>query len=54
MLACGVSPDHLREIRALPRFGSENRDVIKEEMEYKGLSVIIALRECIHVAGRKK
>jgi len=54
VLACGVSPDHLKEIKALPRFDSENRDVIKKEMEYKGLSVIIALRECIHIVGRKK
>ncbi len=28
--------------------------VMKEEFEYKGVSVIIAIRECIQTAARRK
>ncbi len=54
VLACGVSPDHLKEIRVLPKNDAENTAVIKGEIAYHGLSVIIALRECIHIVGKKK
>ncbi len=54
VLACGVSPDHLKEIKVLPKNEKENTEVIKHEISYHGLSVIIALRECIHIIGKKK
>ncbi|MDA3938747.1 MAG: thiamine pyrophosphate-dependent enzyme [Spirochaetia bacterium] len=52
VLACGVDPDHLRELKVLPKNHDENTKTIKEEIDYEGLSVIITLRECIHVVGK--
>ncbi len=54
VLACGVDPEHLVEIKALPKYDKENTEKIKKEIEYHGLSVVIALRECIHIVGKKK
>lgn len=52
VLACGVDPDHLQELKVLPKNHEKNTKIIKEEIDYKGLSVIITLRECIHVVGK--
>ena len=52
VLACGVDPLHLRELKVLPKNHEENSKIMKEEIEYNGLSVIITLRECIHVVGK--
>ena len=52
VLACGVEAEHLKELKVLPKNHEENMSVIKKEIEYKGLSVIITLRECIHVVGK--
>ncbi len=54
VLACGVVPEHLKEIQVLPKHDTENTEIIKRELAYHGLSVIIALRECIHIVGKKK
>lgn len=54
VLACGVEPEHLVEIKALHKHDAENTEIIRKEIEYHGLSVIIALRECIHIVGKKK
>lgn len=54
VLACGVEPEHLVEIKALHKYDEENTEIIRKEIEYHGLSVIIALRECIHIVGKKK
>jgi indolepyruvate ferredoxin oxidoreductase alpha subunit len=50
----GVSRDHLRVIEPLPKNLSQNAALIKEEINYPGLSVIIALRECLQEARKKK
>jgi indolepyruvate ferredoxin oxidoreductase, alpha subunit len=52
VLGCGVAPEHVRELKVLPKNHEENTGIMKEEIEYKGLSVIITLRECIHVVGK--
>lgn len=49
----GVEPDHLRIITPLKKYHGENVRVIKEELDYKGVSVIIAQRECIQTASKK-
>ncbi len=49
----GVDKGHIRKIEPLPKNHAANVAVIREEMEHKGLSVIIAVRECIQ-EGRKK
>jgi indolepyruvate ferredoxin oxidoreductase alpha subunit len=50
----GVDKDHIRTIIPLPKNLDTNVKVIKEELEYKGLSVIIAARECVQQARKKR
>jgi indolepyruvate ferredoxin oxidoreductase alpha subunit len=50
----GVEPGHIRTIIPLRRNHDENVQIIKEEFEYKGVSVIIASRECIQTATKRK
>ena len=50
----GVPDEHIREIIALKKYHDENVEVMKEEFEYRGTSVIIASRECIQTATRRK
>lgn len=52
--ALGVEKEHIRELMALPRELERNTDVLKQEIEYKGVSVVIFRRPCIHLAGKKK
>jgi len=53
-LGIGVEKHHLRIITPLRKNHEENVRIMKEEFEYRGLSVIIASRECIQTATRKK
>jgi len=50
----GVSKEHLRIIMPLRKNHDENVVIMKEEFDYKGVSVIIASRECIQTATRRK
>jgi indolepyruvate ferredoxin oxidoreductase alpha subunit len=50
----GVPEGHVRVITPLPRQHDQNVAVIKEELDYPGVSVIIARRECIETAKRKR
>jgi len=50
----GVSRDHVRVITPLPRQHEVNVAVIREELDYEGVSVIIARRECIETAKRRR
>jgi indolepyruvate ferredoxin oxidoreductase alpha subunit len=50
----GVEKKHLRTIIPLPKNHDENVRVMKEEFDHRGLSVIIAARECIQQSRRKK
>ena len=49
----GVDEEHIRLIKPLRRLHEENVKVISEELEYKGVSVIIARRECVQTLGRR-
>ena len=53
-LGLGVKPEHLRVITPLPKHHLENVDILKEEIEYCGVSVIISRRECVQTAKRKR
>ncbi len=46
----GVNPEHLHVIQAHKKFHAENVALIRREIEYRGLSVIIPVRECIQTA----
>ena len=50
----GVAPEHLRVIIPLPKNLAGNVAVLKEEIAYRGLSVVIARRECIQTLRKKK
>ncbi len=50
----GVEKDHIRAITPLRKNHDENVRIMKEEFEYKGVSVIIASRECIQTAAKRK
>jgi indolepyruvate ferredoxin oxidoreductase alpha subunit len=50
----GVGKDHIRTIIPLPKNLDTNVQVIKEEIDYKGLSVVIAARECVQQARKKR
>ena len=48
----GVDPAHIRTIIPLPKNYAEMEEVIHEELNYGGVSVIICRRECIQTAKR--
>ena len=48
----GVEPDHIRVVVPLPKNMPEITQILKEEIEYNGVSVIIPRRECIQTAAR--
>jgi indolepyruvate ferredoxin oxidoreductase alpha subunit len=50
----GVNREHLRIIVPLRKNHAENVRIMKEEFEYKGVSVVIASRECIQTATKRK
>jgi indolepyruvate ferredoxin oxidoreductase alpha subunit len=50
----GVESEHIRTIVPLHKNHEDNIRIMKEEMEYRGVSVIIASRECIQTATRRK
>jgi indolepyruvate ferredoxin oxidoreductase alpha subunit len=52
--ACGVDPQHIKILNPLPKHLEENTKIIEEEVEYNGVSVIIAYRECVHIVGKKR
>lgn len=53
-LGIGVDPAHLRTMVPLKKNYEEMKNIIREEIEYKGLSVLIPCRECIQTLTRKK
>ena len=50
----GVDPTHIRVVTPLKKNYEEMKQIIREEIEYRGVSVIIPRRECIQTLARKK
>ena len=50
----GVDPAHIRVMIPLKKNYEEMKQIIREEIEYKGVSVLIPRRECIQTLTRKK
>ena len=48
----GVEPEHVRVVVPLPQNMDEMQNVIREEINYNGVSVVIPRRECIQTARR--
>ena len=53
-LGLGVDPDHLKIIVPLRKNHEENKNIMRAELNHRGLSVILARRECIQTALRGK
>jgi indolepyruvate ferredoxin oxidoreductase alpha subunit len=53
-LGLGVTEEHIRTIVPLKSHLQENIAVLREEFAYDGVSVVIAQRECIESAAKKK
>ncbi|MEE0991337.1 MAG: thiamine pyrophosphate-dependent enzyme [Paludibacteraceae bacterium] len=50
----GVAPEHIRVLVPLKKNFEEMKQVIREEIEFNGVSVIIPRRECLQTLKRKK
>jgi indolepyruvate ferredoxin oxidoreductase alpha subunit len=50
----GVANEHIRTILPLPKNHEENVQIMRQELEYPGLSVVIAARECVQQARKRK
>ena len=50
----GVKKEHIRVIEPLPKNLEKNVRIIKEELDHKGLSVIVAVRECVQETRKKR
>lgn len=51
-LGLGADPDHIITLNSMPNNVEAMKDIFVREIDYKGLSVIIAARECIQTARR--
>jgi indolepyruvate ferredoxin oxidoreductase alpha subunit len=49
----GVNPEHLHVLETHPKLVDRNADILRREIEHKGLSVIVTVRECIETARDK-
>ncbi len=50
----GVPKDHLRTIEPLPKNHEKNVQVLREEIDHRGLSVVVAVRECVQEQRKKR
>ncbi len=50
----GVEPAHIRLINPLRKFTEQNAKIMQEEIEYRGVSVVIAQRECIQTRKSRR
>lgn len=48
----GVKPEHVRVVTPLKKHHAENVAVLREEIAYEGVSVIVARRECIQTTRK--
>ncbi len=54
VLGTGVNPEHFKVIEAHPKKTAQMAEVIRKEIDHRGLSVIIMVRECLETARRSK
>jgi indolepyruvate ferredoxin oxidoreductase alpha subunit len=51
-IGVGVKKDHIIVINPSPKHHEENLSILKQELTYEGVSVIIPRRECLQIAIR--
>jgi indolepyruvate ferredoxin oxidoreductase alpha subunit len=49
----GVSAKHIRLLTPLPKNLQENTRVLKEEIAFRGLSVVVSMRECVQETRKR-
>jgi indolepyruvate ferredoxin oxidoreductase alpha subunit len=54
LLGLGVSPEHLHVLDTHPKKVDRNAEIIRREIDHRGLSVIVTVRECIETARDRK
>jgi indolepyruvate ferredoxin oxidoreductase alpha subunit len=54
ILGLGVKPEHLLELEARTQLIDENSKLLKKEIEYRGLSVVIFRRECLEAFRKRR
>jgi indolepyruvate ferredoxin oxidoreductase alpha subunit len=47
VVGLGVEPEHVRVLSTFPNKIEENTKILLEEAEYRGVSVILLVRECV-------
>ncbi len=52
-LALGVEENHIHILNPSPKYHEENLEIMKREISYNGVSVIIPRRECIQTVTRR-
>jgi indolepyruvate ferredoxin oxidoreductase alpha subunit len=52
-LGLGVEKEHIHVLNPIQKHHEENMHVIKQELEYKGVSVIIPRRECLQTVASR-
>ncbi len=50
----GVPKEHIRTIEPLPKNHDKNVQVLKDEIAHRGLSVVVAVRECVQEQRKKR
>jgi indolepyruvate ferredoxin oxidoreductase alpha subunit len=50
----GVDPEHIKVMEPLKKNLEQNAEILRKEIEYPGVSVVISLRECIQTLKTKK
>jgi indolepyruvate ferredoxin oxidoreductase alpha subunit len=53
VLGLGVPPEHCHVVEATPRKVPELAALLRREIDHRGLSVVITVRECLETARRK-
>ncbi|NNJ53062.1 MAG: indolepyruvate ferredoxin oxidoreductase [Ignavibacteriaceae bacterium] len=53
-IGLGVKPEHVKVLTPLPKYHEEMVKILREELVYEGVSVIIPRRECIQTVTKSK
>lgn len=52
-IGLGVEKEHLHVLKPLKKYHEENANIIKSELKYNGVSVIIPRRECVQTLNKR-
>jgi len=52
-MGIGVEEDHIHVMNPIQKYHEENLAIVKKELEYEGVSVIIPRRECLQTVASR-